>query len=252
MTATRRLGSEQAFHDRQAALRAAVLVHPATLKFDDDTWLDHETWVRAAVERLGDVRGRTVLDLGCGHGMASVVLARRGAAVTALDLSAGYLQEARRRADANNVAIRFVQADGETLPFPDAAFERIWGNAVLHHLRPQIAGPELRRVLAPGGVAVFCEPWGENPLLSWARRRLPYPGKERTTDEEPLRQRDLARLRGSFPDLECEGFQLLSMARRLVGAGRLAAGLQWCDERLLRHAPGLWRFCRYVVLTCRR
>jgi SAM-dependent methyltransferase len=249
---TTRLRSELAFHDRQAAERSIILSHPATLLCDDEAWLDHESWVRPAIARLGDVGGRTVLDLGCGHGVASVVLARRGGIVTAVDLSLGYLIEARRRAEANGVRIACVQADGERLPFPDGAFDRIWGNAVLHHLRPRIAGQALRRVLAPGGVAVFCEPWGENPLLSWARHRLPYPGKDRTADEEPLRQRDLDQLRESFPDLHCQGFQLLSMVRRLLGPGRLANGLEWCDEHLLRRAPGLWRFCRYVVLTCRR
>jgi SAM-dependent methyltransferase len=251
-TLTRRLGTEQAFHDRQAALRRVVLAHPATLRFSDDAWLDHETWIRPAFERLGDVHKKRVLDLGCGHGMAAVVLARRGAVVTAVDLSGGYLVEARWRAEANAVAIECVQADGESLPFAGGTFHRIWGNAVLHHLRPHVAGQELRRVLAPGGVAVFCEPWGENPFLAWARRTLPYPGKERTVDEEPLRWRDIARLREFFPALQCEGFQLLSMARRLLGPGRLATAMEWCDERLLRQAPGLWRFCRYVVLTCRR
>ncbi len=47
--------------------------------------------------RLGDVAGLPVLDYGCGHGMAAVVLARRGAHVMAFDLSPGYLTEARRR-----------------------------------------------------------------------------------------------------------------------------------------------------------
>jgi SAM-dependent methyltransferase len=252
MTPRHRLGSEQAFHDRQAALRSHILAHPATLRFTDADWLDHESWIRPAFERLGDLRQRKALDLGCGHGMAAVVLARQGALVTAVDLSSGYLAEARRRAEANSVAAAFVQADGETLPFADGAFDRIWGNAVLHHLRPEIAGHELRRVLAPGGIAVFCEPWGENPLLAWARRSLPYPGKERTADEQPLRWRDIMRLREVFTDLHYEGFQLLAMARRLVGGGRLASAMQWCDQQLLYHAPGLWRFCRYVVLTCRR
>ncbi len=119
--------------------------------------------------------------------MASVVLARRGGRVTAFDLSPGYLQEARRRTEANGVNVSFVRADGERLPFADASFDRVWGNAVLHHLDVTIAARELHRVLAPGGVAVFCEPWGENPLLNLARRRLPYPGKERTPDEIPLR-----------------------------------------------------------------
>jgi SAM-dependent methyltransferase len=252
MCTTPRLATELAFHDRQAAGRALSFREEEHLRFADDAWLDHETWVRPAFERLGSVSGLRVLDLGCGHGMAAVVLARRGARVTALDLSAGYLQEARQRAVANGVDADFVQADGERLPFADGSFERVWGNAVLHHLDLRIAGRELKRVLAPGGMAVFCEPWGENPLLRWARRHWPYPGKERTPDERPLRWRDLLPLRESFADLEWEGFQLLAMARRVLPPGRLVAGLEWCDARLLRRVPALRRFCRYAVLTLRR
>jgi SAM-dependent methyltransferase len=252
MPTTERLLHEQTFHDRQAAERAQVLAHPAVLRFEDDAWLDHETWIRPAFERLADVAGQRVLDLGCGHGMAAVVLARRGAQVTALDLSPGYLAEARRRCAANGVKAAFVQADGDRLPFADGSFDRIWGNAVLHHLDLRTAGRELRRVLALGGRAVFCEPWGENPLLEWARRRLPYPGKRRTPDERPLRRRDLRLLAESFPRLVCEGFQLLGMARRVLGPGRLTAGLEWCDARLLRRWPLLRHLCRYVVLTLPR
>jgi SAM-dependent methyltransferase len=251
MPATHRLADEITFHDRQARRRAADLRH-AELTFDDDAYLDHETWIRPAFDRLGDVAGRAVLDFGCGHGMAAVVLARRGAKVTAFDLSAGYLAELARRALANGVGPGLVQADGERLPFADASFDRIWGNAVLHHLDLSATAREVRRVLRPGGVAVFCEPWGDNPLLEWARRRLPYPGKERTRDERPLRSADLAALRAVFPQLEVEGHQLLGMARRVLGRGRLSRGLAWCDTRLLGRVPALGRFCRYVVLTMRR
>jgi ubiquinone/menaquinone biosynthesis C-methylase UbiE len=252
MGSTDRLGSELAFHNHQARRRARDLAAEADLRFDDNAYLDHETWVRPAFERLQPLAGKRVLDYGCGHGMASVVLARRGARVTAFDLSAGYLAEAARRALANEVDVELVQADGERLPFAGGSFDRVWGNAVLHHLDAGRAARELWRVLRPGGVAVFCEPWGENPLLDWARRWLPYPGKARTLDERPLRRRQLGPLREVFPTLEVEGHQLLSMVRRVLGRGRLSAGLEWCDRRLLRSWPGLGRFCRYVVLTLRR
>jgi SAM-dependent methyltransferase len=245
-----RLDAERTFHDRQAGLRATDLRED--LRFRDEEYLNHETWIRPAFMRLGPLDGRLVLDYGCGHGMAAVVLARSGARVTAFDLSHGYLNEARRRAADNGVAVAFVQADGEQLPFADSCFDAVWGNAVLHHLDLRKAGRELRRVLKPGGFAVFCEPWGENPLLARARRWLPYPGKERTPDEEPLRMSQLPLLRESFPQLEVEGFQLLSMVRRVLRPGRLVAGLEWCDERLLRRVPALRRFCRYVVLTLPR
>ncbi len=247
-----RLQAELAFHDQQAQQRAATFRRqPEALRFPDDAYLDHETWIRPAFAELGDLSGLRVLDFGCGHGMASVVLARRGAQVTAFDLSHGYVQEATRRASANDVAVNFVQADGERLPFADASFDRIWGNAVLHHLDLKVAGPELRRVLRPGGVAVFCEPWGRNPLLSWARRRLPYQGKERTPDENPLLPRHVRRLREVFSGVTVRGYQLLSMARRVLPHGNLVAGLDWCDAMLLTRVPALQQFCRYVVLTLR-
>jgi SAM-dependent methyltransferase len=252
MSTADRLAAEQAFHDRQARARAVDLAADADLRFADDDWLGHESWIRPAFDRLGQVAGEPTLDFGCGHGMAAVVLARRGACVTAFDLSPGYLAETRRRARANEVSVSCVQAEGERLPFADASFSRIWGNAVLHHLDMQVAAGELRRVLRPGGVAVFCEPWGENPVLRWARRRLPYPGKERTSDEEPLRWRDLAPLRAAFPALEVEGHQLLSMARRVLPRGRLVAGLERCDRCILNLVPGTWRLCRYVTLVARK
>jgi SAM-dependent methyltransferase len=248
--ARERLLSEQHFHDRQALGRSLTFrLRPESLLVADDDYLDHETWVRPAFGQLGDVRGLDVLDYGCGHGMAAVVLARRGARVTAFDLAPAYVAEARRRAAANGVDVECLQADGERLPFADAAFDRVWGNAVLHHLDIDKAARELRRVLRPGGVAVFCEPWGGNPLLDWARRSLPYHGKARTAGEQPLARRHLRTLRRVFPGLEVRGFQLLSMVRRVVPSGRLVRGLEGCDAWLLRRFPGLWQFCRYVVLT---
>lgn len=245
-----RLHTEQVFHDYQACKRAHTFAwHPDRLRFADDDYLDHESWIRPAFASLGDVAGKEILDLGCGHGMASIVLARRGARVSACDLSFGYLDEAGRRARANEVHVRFVQADGEHLPFADASFDCIWCHAVLHHLDMELAALELNRLLRPGGRAVCCEPWGENRLLDWARRRLAYPGKERTPDEEPLREEQVAVLERHFTRVERTGFQLLGMAGRLTGRGRLSAGLDWCDDLLLRRAPALQRYCRYVVLT---
>jgi SAM-dependent methyltransferase len=248
-----RLLTEQRFHDRQAAERGeSFRTGRAELRFDDAAYLDHETWIRPAFARLGDIRGKNVLDYGCGHGMAAVVLARVGATVTAFDLSPGYVNEARERMRANGVEVECIVADGEELPFPDAAFDAVWGNAILHHLDLTRAGRELFRVLKPGGVAVFCEPWGGNPVLAFARRFLPYPGKERTPDEQPLNRRDLAPLRVIFPIVECEGFQLCGMLRRAWSNPGLCRMLDAADVRLLGWCPALKNWCRYMVVTLRK
>jgi SAM-dependent methyltransferase len=252
MTGTDRRASEQQFHDRQAAERAAHFATGAAhLRFDVEAYLDHETWVRPAVAALGDLRGKSALDYGCGHGMAAVALARAGARVTAFDLSPGYVNECRARAEANGVQVECVTADGEELPFADASFDAVWGNAILHHLDLARAGRELKRVLKPGGVAVFCEPWGGNPLLGFARRKLPYPGKDRTPDELPLTRRDLAPLRALFPVVRVTGFQLFGMVRRVWKNRRALRLFDALDSRLLRAVPALHNWCRYAVIELR-
>jgi len=254
MLATERLVSEQQFHDRQAQQRALYFEDRRNeLAFEDDVYLDHETWIRPAIAELGELTDKSLLDYGCGHGMASVVLARRGANVTGIDLSPGYVAEASARAQANNIEGTFLQADAEQLPFENNSFDAVWGCAILHHLDLAIAGRELLRVLRPGGVAVFCEPWGGNPLVNLARRRLPYPGKERTPDEKPLTLPDLEPLEAIFPRLRVRGFQFLGMCQRLVRRQPRRGGLiDRCDAALLRRFPILEKWCRYVVITLRR
>src|SRR5262245_7849621 len=136
-----RLDTERQFHDQQAGRRQETYRQaPGALLVDPEAYLDHETWIRPAFKQLGEVAGRQVLDFGCGHGMAAVVLARHGARVTAFDLSSGYLAEADARARANRIAIKLVQANGEHLPFVEVSFDRDWGNAILHYLNLKVAG----------------------------------------------------------------------------------------------------------------
>jgi 2-polyprenyl-3-methyl-5-hydroxy-6-metoxy-1,4-benzoquinol methylase len=252
MIAIPRLQAEQLFHDRQAAERAARFMDSAALRVRDADYLDHETWIRPAMQQLGDLAGKRVLDYGCGHGMASVVMARRGAIVTGFDLSAGYVAEARRRAAANDVNIEFLQANAERLPFAAGSFDAVWGHAILHHLDLRRASAELRRVLVPGGIAVFCEPWGGNPLLHVARKYLPYPGKHRTPDERPLCARDIQSLAAEFPSISFTGFQLTAMARRVIRRESTMCGwLDQLDRKLLVSLPILKNWCRYVVIRLR-
>ncbi len=227
-------------------------MRPADYFFSDEDYLTHESWIAPALAALDDVRGKRVLDLGCGHGMASVVLARHGAIVTACDLSPGYVREARARADANGVDIRLLVCNAERLPFANASFECIWGNAILHHLDLSQAAAEIKRVLAPGGIAVFCEPWAGNRWLNWARRGLRYPGKHRTADETPLAPRDLEHLRRVFPSLQAHGHQFLSMLSRVIRQPALLSCLTWCDSLVLRHLPRWQRYCRYVVVIAQK
>jgi malonyl-CoA O-methyltransferase len=106
-------------------------------------------------EALGNVAGLSVLDLGCGTGRHAVRLAGAGAVVTGVDFSEGMLEEARRKPGAG--AVHFLKHDlHQPLPFADGTFDRVVSGLVLEHLQdltPFFA--ESRRVLRPGGLAVF-------------------------------------------------------------------------------------------------
>ena len=244
-----RHAAERDFHDAQAASRAATFAaEPQRLLVDDDAFLNHAGWIRPAFNLLGNLDGQDALDYGCGHGVAATILARRGARVSAFDLSPGYVREARLRADTNGVSINAVVAAGEQLPFADDTFDVVWGNAVLHHLDLTLALPELKRVLRRGGRAVFCEPWGGNPALEFARRRLPYPGKHRTRDERPLSPADLATIRGQFAHCRVTGHELFAALGRMNPALNKLSRL---DQLLTRLVPKSQMWARYLVIELR-
>lgn len=103
------------------------------------------------------VEGKQVLEFGCNIGATSIVLAYYGARVTAVDVSAAYLEVARLNANRyGSSGITFQQLhEGEPLPFADRSFDVLTCNSVLEYVRPDLlAGVqrELHRVLRPGGL----------------------------------------------------------------------------------------------------
>lgn len=155
-----------------------------------------------ALDRLGDVRGRALLDCGCGQGHTSVMLAKRGARVIAFDTSEQDLATARSLALANGVGIEHRSMPFEHLDLPDASFDVAFGACVLHHVDIPAACRELGRVLKPGARAVFIENSARNPVLMFARRFIVGSfGVPRYGDdhEHPLTARDLDAMRSSFP-----------------------------------------------------
>lgn len=130
------------WYDR--AVRDGTLLHPAILT---DTLFD----------LLGDLHGRVVLDLGCGQGVLSREMARRGAVVTGIDLSAGMLANARRDEDARPLGIDYRQGDAQNLAgVADAAFTGIVCVMALMDIPDlQATLGSAARVLRPGSWLVF-------------------------------------------------------------------------------------------------
>jgi 2-polyprenyl-3-methyl-5-hydroxy-6-metoxy-1,4-benzoquinol methylase len=155
-----------------------------------------------ALALLGDVKGKALLDCGCGPGHTSVMLAKRGATVTAFDTAAGQLGTARRLAKANGVNVAFLCQPFEELDFPDESFDVVFGTFVLHHVNLPRASRQLARVLRPGGKAVFIENSALNPMLMAARSKVcgRFGVPQYSDDHEhPLTRRDIATLQNAFP-----------------------------------------------------
>jgi SAM-dependent methyltransferase len=122
--------------------------------------LGGSTPVVRAVRALG---ARRVLDVGSGAGDVPLALVRDGARrgvqlhVTCLDRSEQMLAIARQAA-AGDPALTFVHADGESLPFGDAAFDVVTCTLALHHFEPDAARALLREVRRVARVSpVVCD-----------------------------------------------------------------------------------------------
>jgi ubiquinone/menaquinone biosynthesis C-methylase UbiE len=104
-----------------------------------------------AIFPYGDMRGRRVLEIGCGMGCMAMNWAQRGAHMTAIDLNPTSIAQTRERFALFGLEADIRQADAEALPFDDASFDYVYSWGVLHHT-PDTARTieEVRRVLKPG------------------------------------------------------------------------------------------------------
>jgi SAM-dependent methyltransferase len=205
-----------------------------------------------AFHLLGDVRGTMVLDYGCSDGLNAVALARRGARICALDISEALLRIARRRLLANGIAgVSLVAGSAHALPLATASVDVVFGGAVLHHLELDRAAAELRRVLRPGGRAIFMEPV-RNSRAMWALRRLvPTRAADVSPYERPLTDAELAAFGRGFTPGRSRGFRLPTTG--LLEAvpplqQRFGDASYGWDAALLRRFPALARYATIRVM----
>jgi SAM-dependent methyltransferase len=107
--------------------------------------------VRWALEpapaRPGPARGLRVLDLGAGTGKLTATLLAMGADVTAVEPDPAMLAELRRALP----AVRALPGSAEAIPLPDASVDAVLAGNAMHWFDMAVAGPEIARVLVPGG-----------------------------------------------------------------------------------------------------
>ena len=126
------------------------------------------------------VRGKDVLEVGCGTGLVMHRVAERARSVSGIDISSGMLRQARQR------GLEVVQADATALPFASEAFDVVYSLKVLAHVRDiERALDEMARVTRPGGTLLL---EFYNPVsLRYLAKRVAGPGKiSSQTDESAV------------------------------------------------------------------
>ncbi len=157
-----------------------------------------------------NLSNKTVLDIGCGVGEASVFFAERGATVVGVDISPEMVKTTKKLAKLHKVAQRVNSeiADIQSLPFKTNSFDIIHGKAILHHVNLNEAVKEVYRALKPGGIAIFSDPLDYNlfiKLYEIISREL------RSENERRLNLRDVQFIHKIFKKVEWIGTDILSL-----------------------------------------
>jgi SAM-dependent methyltransferase len=169
-----------------------------------------ETQAAVLLRMAGDVRGRPVLDVGTGTGRAALLLAKAGAAVTAVDASEEMMAVARERAVVAGRTITLIRCDAHRLEFPDQAFDvSVSLRVLMHSPRWRDALSELCRVSSRR--VIFDYPSSRSAaLLQSLSRRVAARLGVRT---EPYR---VFPDRGIAAALAASGFQVTELHRQFV------------------------------------
>ena len=125
----------------------------------------------AVLSALGPVEGKDVLEIACGTGRFTVMLAERGANIVGLDISAPMLQQGRRKAQSAGVSdtVEFMRGDAGRLPFEDDEFDVVFAMRFFHLAdTPAAFLEEMRRVARDRVFFDTFNSYSTRTLYNWA------------------------------------------------------------------------------------
>lgn len=193
---------------------------------------------------LGDIRGKTVLDFGCGSGENIVPLVERGARVIGIDISPDLIALARQRLSMAGLEAMVEARSAYETGLPDGSVDVIFCIALIHHLDIARVRMEMQRILAKGGKIIVKEPIRFSKLYNRLRNLLPAQD-DVSEFEHPLTRPEFAAISEPF---RAEGTRYFRLP---IVPLLLRSGLwdrpwefdRWCLDKF----PGASRYATCVV-----
>ncbi len=165
---------------------------------------------KAILGLMGELRGKRLLDIGCGLGESSVYFAMQGAQVTATDLSPGMVNCAVALGKLYNVEIEGLVQSGESLEVKPDSYDLIYVANTIHHVtdKRQLFA-QIKKALKPGGRFFSFDPLAYNPVINVYREMAT---EVRTEDEAPLTFGDVRLAAEYFENVQHREFWILTLS----------------------------------------
>lgn len=240
--------------ERSAAEAAKVSLTPAEVDRYLNPPANTPYGLEYAFYLLGDIRGKTVLDLGCGTGENLLPLLKRGAHVIAMDISPDLVELARRRIEISCIdrGTAMVQVGSAyDTGLPDQSVDVVFSMALLHHLDLEKARREIYRILRPGGRFILREPIRFSRAMNSLRKLLPAPKGDISDYEHPMTREEVATVTRGFTVLAERNFRL--PITPLLTKARVFRKPAWgLDRWLLQHVPRLEQIATGKVMSLQK
>jgi len=208
--------------------------------------LINEREKRAVLDALAPVEDRKILEIACGTGRFTALLAERGADIVGLDISSAMLQQGRERAQSAGVADRleYMRGDAARLPFSNDHFDAVFAMRFFHLAdEPERFMAEMRRVSSDQVFFDTFNRYSTRSLYTWA---LPMGSRLYSGSEvrELLDGADLELVKAEhdwigpygfyrkLPNTLASGFRKLDTGVGSTALGRYLASVSYWDGRV--------------------
>ena len=204
-----------------------------------------------AYHLLGDVRGKTVLDLGCGTGENIIPLLERGAQVIGIDVSPDLVALAQERVKAANLQSTIQVGSAYQTGLADGSVDVVFCMSLIHHLEIARVRDEMRRILSPDGVIILKEPIRFSQ--GYTRLRNLLPDRDDISEyEHPVTRDELSVMMQPF---RVEGTRYFRLPIVPVMSRILPSGVDLARKAsnwLLRRVPATSRYATGIVMKLRK